>query len=82
MKIFIGSYWVPFPESEYGGVWVVAAKDRAQCIAILEEVNAPDEDGWIGDFQYNDRIPDAVDEAHKYDVVGDYTAGVVRMFTT
>jgi hypothetical protein len=81
MKLFTGKYWVPFPSTEYGGRWVVVAKDRAQCIALLEEVNAP-KDEYIGDFRYNDRIPEAVDKALQYDIVGDYTAGVVDMFTT
>lgn len=81
MKLFAGSYWIPFPSSEYGGNWIVVAKDKAQCIEILEKVNQP-EDGWLGDYRYNDRIPDVVDKAKQYDLVGDYTAGVVDMFTT
>jgi hypothetical protein len=76
MKLFIGRYWVPFPSSEYGGMWVVAAKDKAQCIELLEQDT---EFGWE---KHEHRIPDAVDKALQYDVVGDYTAGVIDMFTT
>jgi hypothetical protein len=82
MKLFAGKYWIPFPSSEYGGNWIVVAKDKAHCIEILEAVYQPDEDGWVGYSEYNNRIPDVVDNAKQYDLVGDYTAGVVDMFTT
>jgi hypothetical protein len=82
MKLFAGSYWIPFPSSEYGGNWIVVAKDKAQCIEILKAVYKSDKDAWDDNSQYNDRIPDVVDKAKQYDLVGDYTAGVVDMFTT
>ena len=82
MKLFAGSYWIPFPSSEYGGNWIVVAKDKAQCIEILSAVYPPDDDEWEDNSEYNNRIPDVVDKAKQYDLVGDYTAGVVDMFTT
>jgi hypothetical protein len=78
MKIFIGSYWVPFPSSEYGGSWVVIAKDKDECVEVLEQATS----GWLGDRQYNDRIPQAVEEAEHYELAGEPKAHIVEMFTT
>ena len=35
--IYLVSYWVPFPESEYGGVQVVIAENDAECVRILAD---------------------------------------------
>jgi hypothetical protein len=67
---------MPFPMSEYGGMWVVVAKDRAQCIELLK---SDKEDSWE---RFDQLIPDVVDAALQYDLVGDYTAGVVDIFLT
>ena len=37
MNTYVVQYWVPFPDSEYGGVIVVNAKDRLHLKQILEE---------------------------------------------
>lgn len=78
MKIFIGSYWIPFPLSEYGGSWVVVAKDKDECVALLER----DTTGWGGYHEHNDRIPQAVEDATHYELAGQHKAHVVKMFTT
>ena len=32
MKMYIGRYWVPFPRSEYGGMWSVIANNQDECV--------------------------------------------------
>ena len=34
-KLYTLDYWVPFPQSEYGGVINVIAENDAECIEIL-----------------------------------------------
>lgn len=77
MKIYIGNYWVPFPSSEYGGTWVVIAKDKWDCINFLKN------EDWRLDYHH--KIEDAVDRANVYDLSDDYSqsdAGVVSKFFT
>ena len=33
--LYIVDYWVPFPQSEYGGVVSVSAEDDNECCAIV-----------------------------------------------
>jgi hypothetical protein len=33
--IYIVSYWLPFPSSEYGGVQVVIAENDEECVQVL-----------------------------------------------
>jgi hypothetical protein len=35
--IYIVSYWLPFPASEYGGVQVVIAENDEECVQVLIE---------------------------------------------
>lgn len=39
MKVFVFNHPVPFPESEYGGLWVIVAEDGAQAaeLALLTD---------------------------------------------
>ena len=37
MKIYIGNFWIPFPRSEYGGIWSAIAVNDAQCIDLLQK---------------------------------------------
>jgi hypothetical protein len=55
MNIYIGDFWVPFPSSEYGGMWTVIAKDEAQCVKLLSKI------AWFD--EYDHLIPDAVQKA-------------------
>ncbi len=35
--VFLTSYWVPFPTSEYGGLQAVVARNAQEAAAFLEE---------------------------------------------
>ncbi len=56
MKVYIGEYWVPFPSSEYGGMWAVIAENKDQCIEMLKGT------AFFGN-DYDYLIPDAVEKA-------------------
>jgi len=77
MKIYIGSYWVDFPMSEYGGMWAVVAKDENECFDILKESQS----GFYKD-ELDDDIRQAIKDAKWYELSGGFDAHVVKMFLT
>jgi len=77
MKMYIGSYWVDFPMSEYGGMWAVVAEDSDQLFDILKESQS----GFFGD-DLDDDIWRAIKDAKWYDLAGGYDAHVVKFFYT
>jgi hypothetical protein len=77
MKIYIGSYWVDFPMSEYGGMWSVVAKDENECFDILKESQS----GFYKD-ELDDDIRQAIKDAKWYELSGGFDAHVVKMFLT
>lgn len=48
MNIYLVEYWVPFPSSEYGGLFVIAAENKEQvkqlCIESTSEWDMEDSD--------------------------------------
>lgn len=39
MFLYVGAYWIDFPTSEYGGMWVVMAENENQAVDLLKEVD-------------------------------------------
>lgn len=37
MNLYTVDYWIPFPRSEYGGLYIVAAKNVDQVVEICKE---------------------------------------------
>jgi hypothetical protein len=56
--LYVIQYWVPFPSSEYSGLYVVVADNDEECIALLRPDNYYPE--------YNDLIPSAVKNAVRF----------------
>jgi len=74
MNLYIGDFWVPFPSSEYGGSWVVIAKDRKECEKLLKELSYYEE--------FDDLIAGAVGSAEEFKLAKDETPRVVDTFFT
>jgi hypothetical protein len=72
MYIYSVDYWVSFPSSEYGGLFVVLAKDDAEAIELLS----------CYDDDENEAITDAVRKADKFSVETDRVAGIIDAFIT
>lgn len=79
--IYVVSYWVPFPNSEYGGVQVVIAEDDAECIRIL--VDGTDE-FYKEEFpNHAELIAHYVGQAKKFPLDGRVRQeGIVHQFLT
>ena len=73
--LYIIDYWVPFPQSEYGGVVNVIAKDDSVAFELLAA-----EEGFNED--YIDRIMPNVIKAQKLPLEGFFESNIIDAFTT
>ena len=49
--LYIVDHYIPFPRSEYGGIWNVIAESDDECFDIIAE-----EDGGLNDDYFNRQI--------------------------
>jgi len=73
--LYIIDYWVPFPQSEYGGVVNVIAKDDSEAFELLAA-----EEGFNED--YIDRIMSNIIKSQKLKLDGFYESIIVDAFIT
>ena len=73
--LYIVDYWVPFPQSEYGGLINVIGMNDAEIFDILTK-----EDQFNNDYQ--NRILPNVMKAQKLELNGDYESGIIDAFLT
>ena len=73
--IYIVDYWIPFPQSEYGGIVNLIADDDSEAFEILAS-----EEGFNED--YVDRIMPNVIKATKLPLQDEYESGIIEAFTT
>ena len=75
-SLYIVDYWVPFPQSEYGGVVNLIAGSDAEAF----ELCADDEQLTIPG--YEDRIMPNILRAQKFSLMDEHESGIVDAFTT
>jgi|TARA_R100000781_G_scaffold77655_1_gene48048 hypothetical protein len=73
--LYIVDYWVPFPQSEYGGLINVIGMNDAEVFDILTK-----EDQF--NDSYRDRILPNVMKAQKLELSEDYESGIIDAFLT
>ncbi len=73
--LYIVTYWVPFPSSEYGGTISLIAESDAEAFQILS--NSDDFDD-----SYTDRIMDRVVNAHKFALANEEKSRIIDIFIT
>tara|TARA_B100001094_G_scaffold158595_1_gene153509 strand:- start:341 stop:571 length:231 start_codon:yes stop_codon:yes gene_type:complete len=74
-QLYIVDYWVPFPQSEYGGVINVIADDDSEAFELLANEEQFNED-------YVDLIMPNVIKAEKLNLSDDYQSGIIDAFIT
>ena len=74
--LYIVDYWVPFPQSEYGGGVNVVAKDDQECFDFCRELD----DGYDDDHVSN--LMPKVKNAVRLKVDETEEVGIVSSFTT
>ncbi len=73
--LYIVDYWVPFPQSEYGGLINVIGMNDAEVFDILTKEEQFNE-------SYQDRILPNVMKAQKLELSEDYESGIIDAFLT
>ena len=73
--IYIVDYWIPFPQSEYGGIVNLIAEDDSEAFQLLASEEQFNQD-------YTDRIMPNVIKATKLPLQDDYDSGIIDAFTT
>ena len=75
-SLYIVDYWVPFPQSEYGGVVNLIAGSDAEAFELCA-----DEEG-LNHPGYEDRIMPNIIKAQKFALVDEYESAIIDAFTT
>jgi len=73
--LYIVTYWVPFPSSEYGGTISLIAESDTEAFEILSKSNDFDD-------RYTDRIMERVVNAHKFALANEENSRIVDVFIT
>ena len=75
--LYIVQHYVPFPASEYGGVWNVIAKDDDECFDII---SGEDDDNFYEKY-YSD-LKENILNSTTLALAEDVESGVIEAFTT
>ena len=76
MNLYIVDHFIPFPQSEYGGVWNVIASDDEECFDLI---TASDDNQFP---EYYGQLRGNITKSAKYTVVGNVEPKVVTSFLT
>ena len=74
-NLYIVEYWVPFPQSEYGGIVNVIAETDSEVFDLLSADDSFNE-------SYINRIMPNVKKAQKFPLVDEYESGIIEAFVT
>jgi hypothetical protein len=74
---YIVDHYIPFPSSEYGGIWNVIAENDDECFDLI---TAEDEDNF--DKRYYANLRENIQKSQKFSLVDGEQSRVVVEFTT
>ena len=76
--MYIVDHFVPFPQSEYGGLWNVIAEDDNECFDLITE-----QDNDLN-LQYYQKLRENIVKSPKYKVIDDNSVAseVITSFLT
>ena len=74
--LYIVDHFVPFPQSEYGGLWNVVAGTEEECFDLIV---AEDQDNFL---EYYGKLRRNISKSDKYKVEGNAESKVVSSFLT
>jgi hypothetical protein len=75
--LYIVDHYIPFPSSEYGGIWNVVAEDGDECFDLI---SAEDSINFYEKF-YSD-LRENIINARVYTLAENIESSVVESFTT
>tara|TARA_A200000159_G_C6990589_1_gene201485 strand:+ start:158 stop:394 length:237 start_codon:yes stop_codon:yes gene_type:complete len=74
--LYIVDHFIPFPRSEYGGIWNVIAKDHEECFDLI----ANEDDGLNTDCYTH--LRENINKASAIVIGEERPSGIVEQFTT
>ena len=74
---YIVDHYVPFPSSEYGGIWNVIAEDDDECFDLI---TGADDGGFNSKFYGN--LRENILKSRTYALAEDLESKIVEEFTT
>ena len=74
--LYVVDQFVPFPTSEYGGIWNVVAEHDDECFDLIV-----DEDGGFNEQYYN-RLRENIMKAPTFQLANEHQSEIVEEFTT
>jgi len=75
--LYIVDHYIPFPSSEYGGLWNVIAENDNECFDLI---SAEDDGNFYEKFYSN--LKENILNARTYSLAEDVESEVVESFTT
>lgn len=75
--LYIVDHYVPFPSSEYGGIWNVIAEDDDECFDLI----SAEDDGNFYEQHYSN-LRENILNARMFALAEDVESYVVEQFTT
>ena len=73
---YIVNHFVPFPSSEYGGIWNVIAESDEECFDLIAEQDENYNEQHYGQLREN------IMKSMNYELAEDVESGIVEEFTT
>ena len=74
--LYTVDHFIPFPRSEYGGMWVVVAENDEECFDLITA-----EDEGMNDDYYG-RLRENIQKAPAYPLAENSESCIVEQFTT
>lgn len=75
--LYIVDHYIPFPSSEYGGIWNVIAEDDDECFDLI---TGTDEEGF--NQQYYGNLRENILKSRTYALAENLESQIVEEFTT
>jgi|TARA_R110000851_G_scaffold147981_3_gene288138 succinate dehydrogenase flavin-adding protein (antitoxin of CptAB toxin-antitoxin module) len=73
--MYVVEYWVPFPQSEYGGLITLIAENDTEALELLSDEESFNE-------EHNSLIMEKIVTATKLELANDYESGIIEAFCT
>jgi|TARA_R110002072_G_C7518636_1_gene496050 hypothetical protein len=75
--LYVVDHYIPFPSSEYGGLWNVVAQNDEECFDLITEKDK-------GDYNemYYSNLRENINKSRIFELSGSHESYVVEEFTT
>lgn len=75
--LYIVDHAIPFPSSEYGGLYTVIAENNDECFDLIS--NHYEYDGYSSSFG---KLKENIINAHKFALLNEEPSAIIEFFTT